>query len=76
MLNHATLVNTGMTSEGEIKCEPIVRDEGDRFTCDNMQIGLANAVYDARVAVKFSFNLMKTHDKEFRMEYLESFLKA
>ena len=76
ILNHATLVNTGMASEGEIKCKPIVRDEGDRFTCDNMHIGLGNATYDARVAVKFSFNFMKSHDKKFRMIYLESLFKS
>ena len=65
-----------MTSEGEIKREPIVRNEGDRFTCENMHLGLANAAYDARVAVKFSFNFMKSHDKTFRMEYLESLFKS
>ena len=69
-------MNTGTTSAGEIKWEPIVRDEGDRFTCDNMHLGLANAAYDARVAVKFSFNFMKSHDKKFRMEYLESLFKS
>ena len=66
----------GMTSVGEIKREPIVWDEGERFTCENIYLGLSNAAYDARVAVKFSFNFMKTHDKKFRMEYLESLFKS
>ena len=65
-----------MTSVDEIKWEPIVRDEGERFTCENMHLGLSNAAYDARVAVKFSFNFMKTHDKKFRTQYLESLFKS
>ena len=65
-----------MASEEEIKFKPIVRDEGDRFTCDNMQIGLGNATYDVRVAVNFSFNFMKSHDKQFRTKYLESLFKS
>ena len=69
-------MNTTMTSVVEIKHEPIVRDEGDRFECENMHLGLGNATYDARVAVKFSFNFMKTHDKKFRMKYLESLFKS
>ena len=65
-----------LTMVDEIKREPIVRDEGERFTCENMHVGLSNAAYDARVVVKFSFNFMKTHDKKFRTQYLESLFQS